>query len=116
MHAHNWATPFNEARAEAEGRRQSAIADADDAFRAAKAEAERLRNADYLAARDAWDALKSYPHDPAYAETRDAFQRAKAPASLACARRALAEAINKADQDYRAALVKIGQKHGVTVH
>jgi hypothetical protein len=107
---------FINARTEAEGRRQQAIADADDAFRAARAEAERLRNADYLAARDAWDALKSFPNDPAYAETRDAFQRSKAPASLACARRQLAEAITKADQDYRAALVRLGQEHNVTVH
>jgi hypothetical protein len=115
MHAHNWATPFNEARAAAEGRRQQAICEAHGAFQEAKAEAEDRRNLDYAAARDAFDALKPFPRDPAYAETRDAFQRSKAPASLTCARKALAQAIERADLQFKADLVAAGATHKVSV-
>ena len=116
QHAQNWAAPFNEDVTAAKGRHQQAIAEAHDAFKQACAAAQEQRNADYRAARDWFDSLKSAPQDPAYNEARNAFQRSKSPASLAAARKALAEAIHKADDDYKAALVRAGRKHSVTVH
>jgi hypothetical protein len=116
LDGHNSTADFIEARTDAQGRHQTAICEAHTKFKQAEAEAWRIRNLDYQAAKDQWDAVKSYPNHPDHSEMRDAFQRSKAPASLANARRQLAEAINRADQDYKAALVRIGQAHNVTVH
>jgi hypothetical protein len=116
LDGHNSATAFIEARTEAEGRRQQSIVDAHTEFKRAEAEAWRVRNLDYQAAKDQWDAVKSDPNHPDMHGLREAFQRSKQPASLAPARKALAEAINRADQDYKAALIRIGAQHNVTVH
>jgi hypothetical protein len=114
-HHQNWAEPYNEAVALAKAQHQNAIAAAHDEFKKAAEEAKRIQHLDYLAARDAFDVVKSDEDHPALREAYDAFQRAKAPASLSKARRELADAIRKADQDYKLALVAAGEKHNVSV-
>jgi hypothetical protein len=116
MHAQNWKAPFDEEVTRAKGRHQQAIADADDTFRKTVAEAERQRNADYIAARDWFDSVKSDPDHPDLAEARDAFDRAKEPASLAPARRALAQAIEKADRDFHTEVARIGARQGINTN
>src|SRR5439155_23402934 len=116
MHAQNWKQPFDEDVAKAKDRHQNAIFEAHEEFKKAEAEAWQQRNADYRAAEDAWNALKSLPECTKVAEARNAFQRAKEPALLAPARKALAEAIKKADDDYNSEVRQIASKHTVTVH
>jgi hypothetical protein len=115
MQDHNWAQPFNDDVAAAKSRHQQAVQDAHRDFEQARAKADQERNADYLAASDAWDAIKSSPNDPAYAEARDAYERSKAPTSLAFARRQLAAAIERTDLQYKADLVRIGAEHNVSI-
>ena len=113
----NWAAPFNEAKAQAEARKQQAVAEAHDAFKKAERRAWEQRNADYQAAEDAFNAVKALDaSDPAFIEANDAYQRAKEPASLAPARKTLAEAIKQADDEYNSAVRRIASQHDVTVH
>jgi hypothetical protein len=112
---HNWAEPFQDDATRARDRHQTALVEAHATFKHAVAKAERERNADYIAARDAFDAVKSDPDTEGYKETRDAFDRAKAPASLSQARRALAKAIEAADLQLKLDLVTAGQQHSVSV-
>ena len=65
--------------------------------------------------RDAWDAVKSNPDHPRHDQAREAFQKAKQAASFTAARRALAEAIRKADDDLKAEVQRIAGRHRVTV-
>ena len=115
MHAQNWKQPFDEEVAKAKDRHQNAIFEAHEEFKKAEAEAWQQRNADYRAAEDAWNAVNSLPECAEATEARQAFDAAKAPASLAPARRALAEAIDRADHAYKAALIAAGQQHNVSV-
>src|SRR3954470_7508577 len=101
MHAQNWKQPFDEEVAKAKDRHQQAIAEAHDAFKQAERRAWEKRNADYRAAQDTWDAVKSLSECAEVTEARQAFDLAKAPASLAPARKALAEAIDRADQRFQ---------------
>ena len=59
--------------------------------------------------------MKPLPECPEVTEARQAFDLAKAPASLAPARKALAEAIERADQRFQEEVARLGQEHGVTV-
>jgi hypothetical protein len=116
MHAQNWKQPFDEDVAKAKDRHQNAIFEAHEEFKKAEAEAWQQRNADYRAAEDAWNALKSLPECTKVAEARDAFQRAKEPALLAPARRALADAIDRADRAFNAEVAAVAGQHNVTIH
>src|SRR5438045_7096974 len=113
MHAQNWKQPFDEDVAKAKDRHQNAIFEAHEEFKRAEAAAWQQRNADYRAAEDAWNAVKSLPECAEVAEAREAYQRAKEPALLAPARRALADAIRAADEAYHAEVARLGPEHGV---
>jgi len=115
MHAQDWKQGFDEDVAKAKDRHQQAIAEAHDAFKKAEAESWKQRDAAYRAAEDAFNALKSLSDCPELREASEAFDRAKEPASLSEARKALAEAIERADHAYKAALVTAGEHHNVSV-
>jgi hypothetical protein len=110
-----WAEPFQDDATVARSKHQTALGEAHRQFAAAREKAKSEQRADYVAARDAFDALKPTPDDPAYAETRDAYERSKVPASLSAARRALAEAIEAADLQLKLDLVRAGAHHNVSV-
>ena len=59
--------------------------------------------------------MKSFPDTEGYKETRKAFDRAKEPTSLSQARKALADAVRRADEQYKIYLIRLGRAHGVSV-
>jgi hypothetical protein len=100
----NWAEPFNDDATRACDRHQCSLSEALRQFEAAKAKAAKEQRADYIAARDWFDSLKNTPDDPSYQEAKDAYEQSKAPASLSQARKVLAEAIRKADEELKVTL------------
>ena len=114
-HHQDWATPFSEAKAVAEGRKQQAISEAYRAFNAKHSETMRKHREAYMAARAAWDAVKSTPEADGYEEARQAFMTANAPADHTEARAEMDSAIRAADTAYQAEVQKLAAEHGVTV-
>src|SRR5262249_16905939 len=106
---------FDEAKAQAEARKQQAIAQAHETFSSAYL-AEKARHAgEYERTNAAWNAVKSNPNATGYDKAREEFELSKLPASHDPARAELNRAIRAADSAYHAEVARLGQEHGVTV-
>ena len=106
---------FNEAKPQAEWRRQQAISKAYRAFNVKHAETMRKHREAYMAAHAAWDAVKSTPEADGYEEARQAFLEANAPADHTEARAEMDSAVRAADAAYHADVQRIAAEHGATV-
>jgi hypothetical protein len=106
---------FDEAKTQAEGRRQQAIRQAQRVFDRAIVAQQSAQLARYRAASEAWEALKSDRDAEGYEEARQAFQAAKEPANHEAAYDELERAVRKADRAYHAEVRKIAAEHGVNV-
>jgi uncharacterized iron-regulated protein len=115
MPDHNRLREYEDAKTQAEARRQQAISEAYRAFNVKHAETMRNHREAYMAARADWDAVKSTPEADGYEEARQAFLTANVPADHTEARAEMASAIRAADTAYHAEVQKIAAEHGVTV-
>ena len=115
MPDHNRLREYEDAKTQAEARRQQAISEAYRAFNVKHAETMRKHREAYMAARAAWDAVKSTPEADGYEEARQAFLEANAPADHTEARAEMDRALRAADAGYHAEVQKLAAEHGVTV-
>src|SRR5262249_545132 len=106
---------FDEAKAEAEARKQQAISEAHEAFSRAYLAEKARHAAEYERASAAWNAVKSNPNAEGYDKAREEFGVSKLAAIHDAARAELNRAIRAADADYRAEVSRFGQEHGVSV-
>lgn len=115
MPDHNRLREYEDAKTQAEARRQQAISEAYRAFNVKHAETMRKHREAYMAARADWDAVKSAPAADGYEEARQAFLTANVPADHTEDRAEMDRAIRAADAAYHAQLAEVGAQHGVKV-
>jgi hypothetical protein len=107
---------FNDAKTQAEGRRQQAITDAHAGFNKRVAEEIAAHTSRYEDARDAFDAVKSDPDHPLLGEASTMFDRIRETTpDHSEARDELDAAIRAADKAYHAEVARLGREHGLTV-
>jgi hypothetical protein len=106
---------FDEAKAQAEARKQQAIKEAHEAFSRAYLAEKARQAAEYERASAAWNAVKSNPDANRYDKAREEFEVSKLPANHDSARAELNRAIRAADEAYRTEVARLGQEHGVSV-
>jgi len=106
---------FDEAKAQAEARKQQAISEAHEAFSRAYLAEKARHAAEYERANAAWNAVKSNPSAKGYGKARDEFQLSKLPANHDRARAELNRAIRAADETYHAEVARLAKEHGMTV-
>jgi hypothetical protein len=104
-----------DARAQALGKHQTALALARTTFDAAVAAIDLEHNACARIAEQLWDEVKSNIDHPSIHIIRVEYERSLVPPSYDPARHALAEAVSKADADYQQELDRIAAEHGVVI-
>jgi transposase-like protein len=106
---------YEEAKTQAEGRRQQAISETYRAFNVKHAETMRKHRDAYMAARANWDSTKSTPEADGYEEARQAFLDANTPPDHTEARTEMDRALRAADEAFQADVQRIANEHGVRV-
>jgi hypothetical protein len=106
---------FDEAKAQAEARKQQAIKEAHEAFSRAYLVEKARHAAEYERASAAWNAVKGNPDANGYDKAREEFELAKLPANHDAARAELNRAIRAADAAFHAEVARLGQEHDVSV-
>ena len=107
---------FDEAKAQADARKQQAIKEAHEAFSRAYLAEKARQAAKYERANAAWNAVKSNPSATGHDKARQEFELAKLPANHDAARAELNRAIKAADAAFHAEVQGLGQKHGITTN
>jgi len=106
---------FADAKAQIEGRHQTALADAQHAFDAivSRIEADHRAFQDEAAAK--WDEVKSNIDHPELEARRQKFEQTRGEPDHSAPRYALAKAVAVADDIYHAELRKVASQHGVSM-